>query len=143
MRAAVILAVVAAAAPAAAADWRLAAESDRAASYLDMTSVALEGGKARFSRWMVLAAATAAGADNIRDSFTVECATRRYTVVKAELLQGERSVGGLPASGGVAAEGSVLASLADIACGRRQPDGAAVPDPLAAGKARLAAAKSR
>jgi len=133
----VLAAMALAGAPAAAADWRLAAESDRAISYLDLASVVRDGDGARFARTMVLARATAGGADTVRDSFRVECATHRYQVIKAELFQGDRAAGELPASAGTATDGTVLASLIDIACGKRQPDGAAIADPYAAGRARL------
>ena len=126
-----------------AADWRLAGESDRAVSYLDLASVAKTGTAARFSRWMVLRAPMSSGADNLKDSFEADCGTRAYKVLSAQAFKGEREAGGMTASAGTAEPGTITASLIDIACGGRKPDAATVADPYLAGKERLTPAPAR
>ena len=126
-----------------AADWRLAGESDRAVSYLDLASVAKTGDTARFSRWMVLRAPLSSGADNLKDSFEANCATRAYRVVSAQAFKGERDAGRMAATAAVAEPGTVTASLIAIACGTRKAEGAAVADPYLAGKERLTPAPAR
>lgn len=128
-------------APAAvAADWRIAAQSDRAVSFIDLGSITKDGDNAHFSRWMVLAHPMASGADNVRDDFDVNCADRHYALRKVEFFKQDHSVGRLPGSAGDRAEpGTVLYSVSSIACGTARPDGGSVADPYAAGLARLGA----
>lgn len=130
--------VLAIAGPSAAADWRLAGESDASVSFIDMDSIAKNSGGVRFSRWMVMRSPLATGADNLRDTFEIDCATRRYKVVQLSFFTRTQLLRELsPSNNGVAEPGTVLHSASEVACGTRPAIGQAVADPYAFARERM------
>lgn len=124
--------------PAAAADWRLAGESDTSVSFIDMDSIAKGDAGVRFSRWMVMRAPLSTGADNLRDSFEIDCGTRQYKVLQLSMFSRAALLREVkPENSGIAEPGTVLHSISDIACGARSAIGGTVADPYAVARERM------